>query len=42
MSLFYPSQERADLRQRDYGFILALFCMVLALSLAIAIFKPRP
>jgi len=26
----------------DYGFILALFCMVLALVVAIAIFKPAP
>jgi hypothetical protein len=48
MSLLYHSNEKADLKhtdytdRTDYGFFLALFCMVLALLLAIAIFKPTP
>ena len=40
MSLFYPTQERADLKQRDYSFILALICLALALLIASAIFTP--
>ena len=40
MSLFYPTQERADLKQRDYSFILALICLALALLIASAIFMP--
>jgi hypothetical protein len=45
MSLLYHSNEKADLTytdHTDYGFILAIFCMVLALVVAIAIFKPTP
>ena len=42
MSVLYHTHERTDLKQRDYGFILALFCMVLALVVAVAIFKPAP
>ena len=42
MSLFYPTQERADLKQRDYSFILALVCMALAVVVASAIFTPAP
>ena len=45
MSVLYHSTEKADLRRTDrtdYGFILALFCMVLALVVAVAIFKPAP
>ena len=48
MSLLYHSNEKADLKHTDYsdntdyGFILALFCMVLALVVGIAIFKPTP
>ena len=48
MSSLSHTHERADLKhtdyadRTDYGFILALFCMVLALLLAIAIFKPTP
>ena len=30
MSLFYPTQERADLKQREYGFDLVLICVALA------------
>ena len=42
MSLLYHTDEKADLKQRDYGFILALVCMVLALVVPSAIFKPAP
>jgi hypothetical protein len=48
MSLLYHSNEKADLKRTDYtdrtdyGFILALFCMVLALVVASAIFRPAP
>ena len=42
MSLLSPTYERTDLKHRDYGFILALACMVLALVVAIAIFRPAP
>ena len=46
MSLLYHSNEKADLKRpdytdrTDYSFILALFCMVLALVVASAIFTP--
>ena len=42
MSLFYPTQERADLKQRDYSFILALISMALAVVVASAVFAPAP
>jgi hypothetical protein len=44
MSVLYQTSEKADLKHTDYdyGFILALFCMALALVVAIAIFKPTP
>jgi hypothetical protein len=48
MSLVYHSNEKADLKRTDYtdrtdySFILALFCMVFSLVVAIAIFKPAP
>ena len=48
MSSLSHTHERADLQhtdytdRTDYGFILALFCMVLALLLGIAILKPTP
>jgi hypothetical protein len=32
--------HRADLKHRDYGFVLVLACMVLGLVVASAIFKP--
>jgi hypothetical protein len=32
--------HRADLKHRDYGFVLVLACMVLALVVASVIFKP--
>jgi hypothetical protein len=40
MSLVYPTHQRTDLKQSDYGFILALVCMVLALVVASVIFTP--
>jgi hypothetical protein len=38
MSLFYLTQERADLKQREYGFALVLICVALALVLASVMF----
>ena len=38
MSLFYPTQERADLKQRDYSFILTLVAVALAVVVASVIF----
>ena len=40
MSLVYRTDQRTDLKQRDYGFILALICLALALLIASAIFTP--
>ena len=40
--LYETTTHRADLKHRDYGVILALVCMVLALVLASAIFTPTP
>jgi hypothetical protein len=40
MSLLYQTQGRADLKHRDYGFILALVCMALALVVASILFTP--
>ena len=40
MSLLYHTRGRADLKHRDYGFILALVCMALAVVVASAIFTP--
>ena len=42
MSLLYHTYQTADLRDRDYGFILALVCMALAIVVASAIFAPAP
>jgi hypothetical protein len=48
MSLVRSANQTTDLKQRDdgfirnYGFILALICMVLALLVASAIFTPAP
>jgi hypothetical protein len=42
MSSLYHTYETADLKHRDYGFILALVCMALALVVASAIFTPAP
>jgi hypothetical protein len=42
MSLLYHSHQKTDLKHHDYGFILALICMALALVVASAIFAPAP
>jgi hypothetical protein len=42
MSSLYYTHETADLKHRDYGFILALLCMALAVIVGSAIFKPAP
>ena len=42
MSLLYHTSEKADLKRPDYGFILTLVCMALALVVASAIFTPAP
>ena len=41
-SLSETTKQSADLKHGDYGFILALICMALALVVASAIFKPAP
>jgi len=42
MSLLYHTYQKADLQDRDYGFILALVCMALAIVVASTIFAPAP
>jgi len=42
MSLLYHTGQRIDLKRRDYGFVLALVCMALALVVVRAIFAPAP
>jgi len=42
VQLYETTKHRADLKHRDYGFVLVLVCMVLALVIASAIFAPRP
>jgi hypothetical protein len=48
MSLAYRTDQKADLKHRDYGlirdyvFILALVCLALALVVVGAIFTPAP
>jgi hypothetical protein len=42
MSSLSHAHERTDLKQRDYGFILTLVCMALALVVAMVVFKPAP
>ena len=41
-SLSETTKQSSDLKHGDYGFILALICMALALVVASAIFKPGP
>jgi hypothetical protein len=38
----YRSLQKADRKQRGYGFILALLCVALAILVASAIFAPTP
>ena len=42
MSLLYHTHQKADLQDRDYGFVLALVCMALAIVVASTIFAPTP
>ena len=42
MSVLSHTHERTHLTQGDYGFILTLVCMALALVVASAIFTPAP
>ena len=43
MSLLnHITHQRTDLRRHDYGFVLALVCMVLALVVVSMIFTPAP
>jgi hypothetical protein len=42
MSLLYHTRQRTDLKSGDYGFVLALICMALALVVASVIFAPAP
>jgi hypothetical protein len=46
MSLLYQTSEKAsekaNLKRPDYGFILALVCMALALVVASVVFTPAP
>jgi hypothetical protein len=42
MSLLYHTHQKTDLKERDYGFILALVCMALALGVASVVFTPVP
>ena len=36
------TKSKADLKHHDYGFVLALICLALALLVASAIFAPVP
>ena len=42
MSLLYHTYQKSDLQDRDYGFILAVVCMALAIMVASAIFASTP
>ena len=42
VQVYETTKHRADLKRRDYGFILVLVCIVLALVVASAIFAPLP
>jgi hypothetical protein len=42
MSLVYRTNQTTNFKQRDYGFILVIICMALALLVASAIFTPAP
>ena len=42
VQLYETTKQRADLKHRDYGFVLVLVGMVLALVVASAIFAPLP
>jgi hypothetical protein len=40
--LYETTKHKADLKHRDYGFVLALICVAVALVVASAIFAPVP
>jgi hypothetical protein len=40
--LYDTTKHKVDLKRRDYGFVLALICLALALVVASAIFAPMP
>jgi hypothetical protein len=40
--VYQSSNKTADRGHSDYGFVLALICMALALVVASAIFRPAP
>ena len=42
LNLHDTKKYRADLKRHDYGFVLALICLALALVVASAIFAPVP
>ena len=42
VQLSETTEQRAHRKHGDYGFVLALICVALALVVASAIFKPAP
>jgi hypothetical protein len=42
LHLYDTTKSRAALKHHDYGFVLALICLALALVVASAIFTPAP
>jgi hypothetical protein len=40
VSLLYHTSKNVDLKRPDYGFVLAIFCMALAVVLACVVFTP--
>ena len=42
LNLYDTTKSKAALKHHDYGFVLALICLALALVIASAIFTPAP
>ncbi len=42
MTSLYHTSAKADLKRPDYGFILTLVCVALALVIASVVFTPAP
>jgi hypothetical protein len=42
VQLYETTKQRAARKHSDYGFILTLVCMALALVVASVVFKPAP
>jgi hypothetical protein len=42
VQLYETTKHKTDLKHRDYGFVLALVCIVLTLVVVSAIFAPLP